>query len=433
MGSTNTDKGCVNMLWDNKVRLWAVGSITITLIPLIVVSTGLCQKKTSENFQIVSSVISIGGGQKSSTNFSLQSSTGQPTATGIGQSEHFGVYAGFQSTTLQEFPEWVPRIRLSADYLDWGQRTVGNSSDKILTIHNDGLGTLEVSDIFCDDSHFTVSLTELNIGGLKSAEVEVTFTPTEEMAYEALLTVFCNDTEQLEIHVQLSGVGIAGCPGGDVGDVNGDATINVLDVLALINHILEKQILDEAEQCRANCKGDGDLNVLDALNIVNVILDIIPECPGGGFCRTIITPETITFMRALEPYFPPEEFARFLALVKEVQIPTEYGLSQNYPNPFNPTTTISYTIPRKEQRAKSEGQGENSPLCALRTTLMIYNILGQEVATLVDEPKEAGYYTVTWDASDMSSGVYFYHLTMGGPSRENGEVFSATKRMVLIK
>jgi hypothetical protein len=57
--------------------------------------------------------------------------------------------------------------------------------------------------------------------------------------------------------------------------------------------------------------------------------------------------------------------------------------------------------------------------------LRVFNVLGQEVATLVDEMKEPGYYTATWDASDMASGIYFYQLQAGD--------FSATRKMVLTK
>ena len=71
-------------------------------------------------------------------------------------------------------------------------------------------------------------------------------------------------------------------------------------------------------------------------------------------------------------------------------------------------------------------------------TLKIYNLLGQEVRTLVDEVQEPGYYAVTWDGKESdgrqaASGIYFYRLTCGGTSRNNRGSFSATKRMVLMK
>ncbi|MFQ6093387.1 MAG: FlgD immunoglobulin-like domain containing protein [bacterium] len=128
-------------------------------------------------------------------------------------------------------------------------------------------------------------------------------------------------------------------------------------------------------------------------------------------------------------------------------VPMGFALHQNYPNPFNPTTTIRYAIPSREQRGESgerragsgeiraesgEIRGRNLGLGALRTTLKIYNILGQEVRTLVDEVKEPGYYAVTWDGRDdggreVASGVYFYQLTVDGGQ------WSETKRMVLLR
>ena len=90
------------------------------------------------------------------------------------------------------------------------------------------------------------------------------------------------------------------------------------------------------------------------------------------------------------------------------EMPTVYALDQNYPNPFNPSTEISFDLP-----------------AASHVELTVFNILGQKVETLVDGDREAGSYTVTWDASPYSSGVYFYRI-----SAEN---FSATKKMLLLK
>ncbi len=89
-------------------------------------------------------------------------------------------------------------------------------------------------------------------------------------------------------------------------------------------------------------------------------------------------------------------------------LPTEYSLSQNYPNPFNAKSTINFTLP-------IDGVVD----------LTIYNLLGQRVETLVSGPQEAGYHSVTWDASYQASGVYFYKLTCGD------KIF--TKRMTLLK
>ena len=90
------------------------------------------------------------------------------------------------------------------------------------------------------------------------------------------------------------------------------------------------------------------------------------------------------------------------------EAPSEFALNQNYPNPFNPSTNISYTLPEMSQ-----------------VDITIYNMLGQRVATLVNQTQEAGSYTINWEAGSASSGVYIYRLTAGNQT--------FTKRMMLIK
>jgi hypothetical protein len=89
-------------------------------------------------------------------------------------------------------------------------------------------------------------------------------------------------------------------------------------------------------------------------------------------------------------------------------IPGQYKLSQNYPNPFNPVTKIEYALPKNGL-----------------VTLKVFDVLGREVTTLVNEVKNAGVYTVDFRASEFASGVYFYRLESNG--------FSDIKKMMLIK
>jgi hypothetical protein len=100
-------------------------------------------------------------------------------------------------------------------------------------------------------------------------------------------------------------------------------------------------------------------------------------------------------------------------------IPFEYMLDQNYPNPFNPSTTISFTTPPNPYPYKGEGKREGFVI------LKIYDILGREVATLVNEKLPAGSHTRQWDAAGLPSGVYFYRLNVNG--------FTQTKKMLMIK
>ena len=99
-------------------------------------------------------------------------------------------------------------------------------------------------------------------------------------------------------------------------------------------------------------------------------------------------------------------------------IPDKYVLEQNYPNPFNPNTKIRYSIPSSQNPLPGGARGG-------LVTLKVYDLLGREVATLVNEQQQPGNYEVTFDGSKLSSGVYFYQLKTGS--------FIQTKKLVLLK
>lgn len=107
------------------------------------------------------------------------------------------------------------------------------------------------------------------------------------------------------------------------------------------------------------------------------------------------------------PPVPPSDDGGYVILAPPKRMPTSYALSQNYPNPFNPTTRFEYALPT-----------------ASHVSLKIYNVLGQEIATVVDG-YQSGYQTVYFDASKLSSGLYFYRLSAGK--------FTDTKKMMVIK
>jgi hypothetical protein len=114
---------------------------------------------------------------------------------------------------------------------------------------------------------------------------------------------------------------------------------------------------------------------------------------GGGFSRV--------YRRPLSELITDVE-------LNQERLRSEFHLEQNYPNPFNPTTNLSFIISH-----------------SLFVSLKVYDVLGNEVATIVDEEKPAGGYNVTFNSSDLSSGVYFYKLKAGD--------FVETKKMILLR
>ncbi len=114
----------------------------------------------------------------------------------------------------------------------------------------------------------------------------------------------------------------------------------------------------------------------------------------------------VTKTAAVLIYFLANEI--LVSVDNEPDIPSEYAIFQNYPNPFNFATTIQYSVPQRNN-----------------VTLKVYDILGNELALLINEEKEQGVYTVNFDANNLASGMYLYHIQAGA--------FIDTKKMILLK
>ena len=106
----------------------------------------------------------------------------------------------------------------------------------------------------------------------------------------------------------------------------------------------------------------------------------------------------------------------------DLTAPDDFVLYQNYPNPFNPSTKIRFSIPSVTLSASSRAESKDE---GSRVQLKVYDILGKEVATLVNEEKPAGTYEVDFDASGLSSGVYIYSLKVNG--------VTISRQMMLLK
>jgi hypothetical protein len=110
------------------------------------------------------------------------------------------------------------------------------------------------------------------------------------------------------------------------------------------------------------------------------------------------------------------------------EIPTSFALEQNYPNPFNPTTVIRYQLPVGRDAVSTGRLSESS----YNVTLKVYNVLGQDVATLVDEVQASGYKSQVFDAAVLPSGVYFYKLSATPTDGQAGS-FTGVKKFLLMK
>lgn len=139
-------------------------------------------------------------------------------------------------------------------------------------------------------------------------------------------------------------------------------------------------------------------NLAIYVNAQDSIYFIVNRNANNSYDQTDWNP-TITYQ-----YLTPKALTR----IKDIQVPQRFFLSQNYPNPFNPSTEIKYSIPQSSV-----------------VVLKIYNMLGQEVATLVNQEQKSGNYIVDFNASNLASGVYMFRIQAEG--------FTLTKKMILLK
>jgi hypothetical protein len=248
----------------------------------------------------------------------------------------------------------------------------------------------------------------------------------------------------------------AGCENA-MGDVNNDGTVNVLDIVNIVNHILGAAELVDCDAEAADYNADGTVNVLDIVNIVNMILggksadatsatltktasvlSISADGYIGGVQMTLshgadfaidITDNALvadyktdgnqTILVVVAPegedlftYSGDFEIVDMIVANSHSEVsvgqPTVFALGSAYPNPFNPTTSLSLSLPESGY-----------------VSVKVYNMMGQEIATLADGLMDASAYTLTWDASDASSGMYFVRAEYAGNI--------ATQKLMLLK
>ena len=340
-------------------------------------------------------------------------------------------------------------------------------------------------DFTTDDDAFMASFSDNASGngdvvGLYFSLTGSLLPPTDEqtvfatLTYELTSELSPGDVIDLDVYgvvcADANGVGLASAgvdgsisSGGMPGDVNGDGSINVQDIILLVN-----MILDGGYSAIADVNGDGSLNVQDIILIVNMILDsravdatradiirtqdhLLLQSDGfiGGIQMTLkhdadfsleltdnalvakhktVGNETILVIvvpESEEIFSYTGDFeivdvmvANSEGLINISQIDesqpttegmiTEYSLSTAYPNPFNPTTSVTLAVPT-----------------AGHVSVQVYNLMGQVVATLASGHMDANTYTLTWDASSVSSGMYFVKAEVAGNV--------ITQKLVLMK
>jgi hypothetical protein len=306
---------------------------------------------------------------------------------------------------------------------DFGDVSIGSSSTSIITISNLWWGDLTINEFSVqpgsspDFSITSESPTGSVIHSGMSLYVEVTYTPSSVGEGLASIEIDWSNGETGVEHVNLSGIGVESQP----------PPVTIEDILAFFDESLANGTLV------GNGSGNSAVHKLNALrNMLLEISRLIDEGEYEGACHQLYSaykhcdsqPRPKDFVQG----FAVWELANiiwYLMMDLECEqcltkhsasmfdqeigsVLKRYFLAQNHPNPFNPTTTINYQIPELSF-----------------VTIKVYDVLGSEVVTLVNEEKTIGSYEVELNGRDLTSGIYIYRITAG--------TYVETKKMVLLK
>ena len=310
----------------------------------------------------------------------------------------------------------VPNISIDPELLIFDTTEVGSSSVDMLFITNTGSDTLLIYDLFSTDSVFSVNIDSFNVLPGDSQIVFITFSPGQPMNYNSDLFIINNDPETDTLVVLLTGVGFILSPEISVDPVAlafdttavGSSTVKLLSIYNTGNDFLTISSISSTE------------------SVFSTNLTSYNISPGGNqIAQVVFTPiESITYTgnliiisndSGIDTLVLPVSGVGIASVGIEltVQLPHILELYPNYPNPFNPVTTLRYDIP------------ENS-----HVTITIYDMLGRQVKTLINQTQDAGYRSVIWDATNdygkpVSAGIYLYQIQAGE--------YISTKKMVLLK
>lgn len=315
-----------------------------------------------------------------------------------------------------------PEIEPSITYYEFGSVALGDSSLWTLILMNNGAAVLLVDTISCGRPEFVAAPRTFEVSPSQAQHVSVSFIPAVLGTIAGDLIIVSNDWDEPVLTISLSGTGVAqtfpdiyvATTVHDFGQVTtGQSALWNVDVTNLGSAELT---ISEIHADHAFFTADPTSFSLNPSRTQEVQITFAPTSTGPLFSQV--------FISSNDPDEPTVTLYLTGAGTSETGIeemlfdhtPEDFFLHQNRPNPFNPYTEIGFLIPNVK-----------SPI---RATLTIYNLMGQQMRKLVDEPKGVGFYAVTWDGRDdlgrpVGSGIYYYSLHAGH--------YVKTRKMILLK
>jgi DNA/RNA endonuclease YhcR with UshA esterase domain len=332
----------------------------------------------------------------------------------ISQSDNSSPYTDSYQIFPRSAADIVPVTRMSSlnkTSINFGDVHFAEVKTDSIQIKNTGTATLNITNASSNDTLFFVAPSVANIAPSDSAMFYVVFVGLDTGAVAAKI-VFTHNGASVKDTVNVSAVGKMG--------------ISSLDKSAITIGTIAVNTSKTDSVVMTN-RGNDSLRVMGVVSSMPTVFSVSPMVTtlGVGSAQKFIITATLDSakQRKATIYFVHDG----KGLIDSVQVtlnsttgvtssrelPKSFELSQNYPNPFNPATTIEFALPQKEF-----------------VTLRVYNLLGQEVAMLLNGEMSAGRHSVRWDGTNGSgravpSGIYVYRLRAGE--------FDQTRRMVLLK
>ncbi len=323
-------------------------------------------------------------------------------------------FSGYGDTSLH--PPGKPLLLVQPNPLNFGEVQIGNFKEKTITLQNTGTDTLHILNIVSKDSVFLPRLSALTLAPNQTVTDTIRFTPVVPGLIGSMLFITSDAPSSVDtvfmggLAYQKKFVELVFFKGPIFfGSVHTNAQKDSIISVKNIGNDTADVMVTSADSIFTP---HPNAFLLAPDSSIALTLRFAPNHTGEFSGRFIVannrtTPSTDSIKVTGLGLFT-------LGVAEETVMPKEFSLSQNYPNPFNPSTTIKYIVGT-----------DNYPSLQKFVSIKIFDVLGKEIATLVNEQKHAGSYSVRFDASELSGGVYYAVLSAG--------TFSKTVKLLLLK
>tara|TARA_B100000470_G_scaffold80503_1_gene61981 strand:+ start:149 stop:1858 length:1710 start_codon:yes stop_codon:yes gene_type:complete len=309
-----------------------------------------------------------------------------------------------------------PNITVEPESLIFDTTAVGSSSVDMLSITNTGSDTLLIYNLFSPDSIFSANLSSFDLLPSESQDIQVTFTPLQQNAYDGDLFIISNDPETDTLVALLTGVGFILAPKISVDPIfltfdttaAGSSSLKLLTIYNTGNATLTISNISSTESVFSTNLTSYDIQSGYSQMVQVAFTPTEPIIYSSNFFVISNDSEMDTLI------VPVSGVGIMLARIElDAQLPHILVLYPNYPNPFNPVTTLRYDLPEQTH-----------------VNITVYDMLGRQVKTLINHTQDAGYRSVIWNAINdygkpVSAGIYLYQIQAGE--------YISTKKMVLLK